>query len=147
MFFVKTVAHRLRGVSLGILIGAAALGLPAAAQTRVRLDADFTLKLAATASVDGTALTVRFDKVGEDSRCPDGAQCIVSGDATVSLTATVRGSQPRHLELHTDLEPMTAEIPGFEIALVGLAPRPAVDRPVRDRDYVATLHITRVDTK
>ena len=143
---LKAATRRVNCVSVGILALAAGwfAGLQVTAQSPAQLDKDFTLKTAASVTLDSKALTVRFDRVAEDSRCPEGARCITSGDATVILTATLRGGQPRRLELHTNEEPATAEIPGFQIALVGLVPKPGVDRPVAQRDYVATLHVKRL---
>lgn len=113
------------------------------AQQRVRLDVDYPLKAGNSATVENGVLITRFDGVTNDSRCPENARCATAGDATVIMTVTLKGGQPRRIELHTDDEPRTAEIPGFDVSLVMLGPRPTMDRPIVQRDYVATLRVQR----
>ena len=51
---------------------------------RSQPDADLQLELGETASSDG--LTITFDAVAGDSRCPEGAECVWAGEAHVRLT-------------------------------------------------------------
>jgi hypothetical protein len=92
------------------------------------------------------ALTVTFEGVRSDSRCPTDVVCISAGDATVvvRLTAPTGGQVER--ELHTNPgRTGTAETSylAYAITLVALSPMPRSDRPIPLGDYVATLTIER----
>jgi hypothetical protein len=84
-------------------------------------------------------LTVRFDEVSADSRCPLGVQCVWEGDAAVLLTvsATARSGA---LELHTAGRfPREGTYEGYRVRLVALEPQPRAGEPVRPELYRATL--------
>ena len=88
-------------------------------------------------------VTIHFDAVIEDSRCPTGVTCVWEGDGVVKLTASKNG-QNVSLELHT--HPNFAgegSAHGCRIRLVGLTPHPAADQPVDSRDYVATIVVSK----
>lgn len=44
-----------------------------------------TLKVGASSDIQEGLLTITFDKLVEDSRCPNGAECFWEGQATVQL--------------------------------------------------------------
>jgi hypothetical protein len=107
----------------------------------IPLNSDFELQPGQSALVDGASLTVRFNQVTGDSRCPGDAICILGGDAIVSVTAQ-SPSGTRDYELHTgDMRPVQHD--GRTIALVQLAPYPFITRPIQPQDYRATLKVTR----
>src|SRR5687768_17789148 len=54
-----------------------------AASDVIAVDRDFDLKPGRTARVDGTAITVSFVGVPEDSRCPTDVQCVWAGNGAV----------------------------------------------------------------
>ena len=105
------------------------------------LNTEFTLAPADVMSIDGTSLTVRFNEVSGDSRCPADALCIQGGSADVRITVQSNGST-RNYELHTgDMRPVQHE--GLTISLVQLAPYPFSSRTIRPEEYRATLKVTR----
>ena len=105
------------------------------------LNTEFTLAPAEMMSIDGTSLTVRFNGVSGDSRCPADAFCVHGGSADVRITALADGST-RDYDLRTgDMQPVQHE--GFTIALVQLAPYPFSSRTIQPEDYRATLKVTR----
>lgn len=61
----------------------ACAGSPTGPTTSLRTE--FTLAPADVMRVDGTSLTVRFNDVSRDSRCPADALCIQLGASTISL--------------------------------------------------------------
>jgi hypothetical protein len=91
--------------------------------------------------VEEPALSIRFNGVTGDSRCPADAICIQGGDAIVSLTTTsIRGT--RSLELHTGtMAPVQHD--ELTISLVRLEPYPFSSGPIEPNDYRATLRVTR----
>jgi hypothetical protein len=105
------------------------------------LNTEFTLAPADVMRIDGTSLSVRFNEVSGDSRCPADALCIQGGSARVRITVQSDGS-PRDYELHTgDMQPAQHE--GSTITLVQLAPYPFSSRTIRPDEYRATLKVTR----
>lgn len=91
-----------------------------------------------------TDLTVFFETVVEDSRCPRGVNCVWAGDAAVRIRIDAPGAPPATHTLHTN-EGSQREIAhgDLRIQLASLAPEPTPDGPPRPDDYRATLLIRR----
>ena len=107
----------------------------------VPINTEFVLAPGSSAVVDGAALSVRFNRVSGDSRCPADAVCILGGDAIVQITASGAGGT-REYELHTgDMRPVRHG--DLTIALVVLAPYPFSARTIQPDEYRATLKVTR----
>jgi hypothetical protein len=107
----------------------------------VPLNRDFELAPGGTARIDEVSLTIRFDGVSGDSRCPADAFCVTGGDAIVHITA-ISGGAARAYELHTgSMAPVAHD--GVTIALVQLAPYPFSSRTIQPDEYRATLTVTR----
>src|SRR5438105_15759646 len=83
----------------------------------VAVDQDFDLSPAGTATIDGGALTLTFDKVAEDSRCATGVQCIWAGNGAVVLTVAPPGGSKYSIQLNTNLTPNTATAATYRISL------------------------------
>jgi hypothetical protein len=95
-----------------------------------------------TAAVSEADISLRFDGVSGDSRCPGDAICIQGGDALVQIAVISRRGAPRNYDLHTgDLRPVSHE--NLTIALVELSPYPFSSRPIQPSDYRATLRVSR----
>jgi hypothetical protein len=101
----------------------------------------FDLRVGASAALRG-GLTISFDGVQSDSRCPMDALCVWAGDAVVvvSLSQAARARDQR--ELHTDPSGSKVSYLAYSITLVALAPYPRSDRQTRPEDYVATFIVT-----
>jgi|SRR5678815_5090521 hypothetical protein len=107
------------------------------------LDSRFTLAPGASASIEGTPVQVRFDRVPSDSRCPSDAACIQAGDATVRITIVSDGATQSD-ELHTGAGgPHSTVRSGVTISLEDLSPQPVSARPIPPSDYRATFKATR----
>ncbi|MGB3543376.1 hypothetical protein [Rubrivirga sp.] len=96
----------------------------------------FGLEVGEVALADGHE--VRFLEVVEDSRCPDGAECVWAGKARVRVA--VDGAPAVLSVPHTDAdgpEPATAVVGAVEVGVQSLTPYPAVEAP--DGPVVLTL--------
>jgi hypothetical protein len=101
---------------------------------------EFTLARGEAIAIEGTPLSVRFNDVTGDSRCPADVFCIQGGSAAVRITAASDRSTADY-ELHTgDMQPVVHE--RFVIALVQLSPYPFSSRTIRPDEYRATLRVT-----
>ncbi len=103
--------------------------------------ASFKLGLGETAVVRETCLTVRFDAVPEDSRCPLDVECPSAGNARVALTLLPAGGEPSGLELNTLLEPRAGTAAGHAVALLDLTPMPEAGRPIPPDEVRAKLRV------
>ena len=105
------------------------------------LNTEFTLAPGQTMAIESAALSVRFNQITGDNRCPADAVCILGGSADVNVTA-VSGQSTRDYVLKTgDMRPADHE--GYTIALVQVAPYPFSARPIQPAEYRATLRVSR----
>jgi hypothetical protein len=104
-------------------------------------DADFTIPVRGSVRIEETPLTIRFDSVTEDSRCPTDVQCVWAGNATVRLTVLSSG-HAQVIDLKTSAN-TPATLSGNSIELRGLLPARRTDPAPSYREYVATLRVTK----
>ncbi len=109
----------------------------------IRLGQEFDLEINREAVVEGESLAVVFESVLEDSRCPEGVDCLWSGNAKIRIRSSKRNQTPGAIELNTNLAPKSSSYLNYEIKLVALKPRPKADKPVQPNEYKATLIITK----
>jgi hypothetical protein len=101
-----------------------------------------TLSPGQATPIEGASLTVRFEGVTGDSRCPIDAICITGGDAQVHIAVAPVAGGRRNYTLHTgDMRPVTHG--DLTVALVDLTPYPYSARPIQPSDYRVTLRLTR----
>lgn len=84
-----------------------------------------TMSVGQTATVPNTPLTLTFDQVTKDQRCPAAAICVAGAKlvAEVAITARLNG-QTTPLKLETDGELKVVSVGGYRITLEGLQPYP-----------------------
>jgi hypothetical protein len=131
---------------LAVVVGCAAQPGPGSptALDQAMLGETFTLRPGGVAVVRGEDLQVGFDRVLSDSRCPQGAQCIVKGEAVIRVWLSTPPQGRAEHELRTAPPPDAEAVYGeYRIRLVTLDPYPQVDRTISSSDYVATLLVTR----
>jgi len=109
----------------------------------IRLGQEFDLKINQEAAIEGEGLAVVFESVLEDSRCPEGVDCIWSGNAKIRIRSSKQKHAPATIELNTNVGPKSSSYLDYEIKLVALKPRPKADKPVQSNEYKAALIITK----
>ncbi len=124
-----------------LLIFALAIGAaPAAA-------GDMFVVLGVGESVAVGDVTLGFDGVAQDSRCPAEAWCFWPGDAEAVLRAVRPGLDPLVFSLHTYYDwDHTADVAGLRVTLVGVAPSPRLNEPIDPADYRASLLVAPLQT-
>jgi hypothetical protein len=106
------------------------------------VDRQMTVGVGETATVSEVGISIRFEGVTGDSRCPIDAVCIQGGDAIVHLDVLPARAGTSEYELHTgNMKPVTHG--DVTIALVDLTPYPFSSRPIQQNEYRATLRVTR----
>jgi hypothetical protein len=115
----------------------------ATALAEAALGEAFDLHVSQSIRVKGESLTVTFERVVEDSRCPTGATCIWAGDAVVRLTLTGARGQTATIDLHTQSRPdADSRFGAYLVRLAHLGPDPRENGIPADQ-YVATLIVEK----
>lgn len=109
--------------------------------TEPALNEPFELWLNEPRRVEGTGLVFEFAEVIEDSRCPEGAMCIVAGRAEVRVNAWY-ASGPDILytmRLVDRPDSSTVVVAGHFVEFQDLLPHPSIDGPVNPRSQRVRL--------
>ena len=117
----------------------------AGAQPEITRGEEFVLRVGQTAALGGGfGVSLTFEAVREDSRCPVGVSCIWAGDAVVAITVDDTAGGTKTLELHTNGRFVTeAALDGHVVRLVALSPTPRQGSTIPVDEYEATLVVTR----
>jgi hypothetical protein len=137
---------RLRNSTLFVAALLIACAQPAAGRGAGDGSAEQTVEVRAgrEVTVGAHKLKLRFAAVLEDSRCPEGVQCVWAGNARVRLELSgARGRPAATITLNTTTEPREITYANYTIKLTNLAPRPVRDRAPQARDYVATFVVSK----
>lgn len=102
---------------------------------------EFTLRVGETVRVGDLGLSIRFQEVTQDSRCPLRVVCFWEGDAAVVVETAFADEDPQAHELHTTLEPKSVLLKDVGIKLVRLAPHPVEANSIPSEDYVLTIAV------
>lgn len=88
-------------------------------------------------------IKIKFVSLVEDSRCPEGADCIWAGNAKIKIEISC-SNRTETFEINTNLGVKGASFDGYAINLTSLTPAPKVDVQVAESDYFATFEISRL---
>ena len=94
-------------------------------------------------TVPGTKMTIKFISLVEDSRCPEGVNCIQAGNARIKVTVKMRG-ESKTFELNTNLGPKGESFEGYAINLVNVTPAPKDNIRINRNGYTATFTVSRL---
>jgi hypothetical protein len=120
--------------------------LPAGAQgVTAELGEPFELMFGQEASVEPEGITVRFESVDEDSRCPSDVVCIQQGQATITISAKIGETDAgQHmLTIGADESKSSAIFNQYSVKMTDLQPYPVSTVQTDEEDYVATLVVSR----
>ena len=99
----------------------------------------FELKIGESVSMGGGKLIFTFDSVSVDTRCPEGSNCIDSGDAVVVIKYS-----KNYYSFHTNLWPRSMTIGIYHIELLSLSPYPRISQPIQMSSYIAKFVVHEV---
>ena len=123
-----------------VLATGAASGGGASAVQQLKAGQLLQLSLRETAVSPDGRLSVTFIKVVEDSRCPEGANCIWAGNVKVRLRLR-DGGRRTDREVNSNLEPTSLKLGGLEIAFADLLPYPKVGQEIDPAAYKLKLFV------
>ena len=104
---------------------------------------EFDLRIGGTEEISGEPLTVTFERVIEDSRCPTSTTCIREGDAAVRIALRGTGKETGTLTLRTLSNQGEGRFQRYLVRLVRLLPVPREPGPIPPDEYRATLAVFR----
>lgn len=113
------------------------------AEKEVKLNQEFKLRLNEQSVLRSEELRIKFLAVTEDSRCPEGADCIWEGNGKVRIAVKKSGGEFKTFELNTTLEPKSTKFEDCEIQIVNLEPKPKSDVETKKENYTVTLIINK----
>jgi hypothetical protein len=109
-----------------------------------RLGEPFTLRVGESVAVEDAGVTVSFEKVARDSRCPKDVTCIRAGEAVVHL-AVASGEAKAILELEVPPggESPAARFQDLLVTIQELQPQKESRKPIDRSAYVAKVRVSR----
>src|SRR5688500_9815148 len=135
----------LRMLAPFVFLAACASGGSGPSAPTPAVNEEFTLAPGQTATVNDAKISLTFERVTDDSRCPVDVTCIWEGDAVVHVQVKTDTDEVTR-ELHTQGgEPRTRKAPAgqYVITLVKLEPAPRSTAPIDPAAYRATLVVGR----
>ena len=109
-----------------------------------KLGEEFELAVHQTAQMTAENISVTFQEVLEDSRCPVDVTCIWAGLAEVSLQVAVSG-QEREISLSTSPSENSAVFENYTFWLISVRPVPRSDQNIDSSAYVVTVRVDKED--
>jgi hypothetical protein len=118
------------------------INIPATNSLVLLLDSITVIQLGQTAINEKDNLRVSFDSLDNDSRCPEGVQCIWAGNASVSLSV-VRYEKITNIKLNTGIEPKVYKTDNYSIELIDVKPHPAINIKIDPKGYTIAIRVTK----
>ena len=126
-----------------LLILTSAFAQPVSRVKEAVLNQEFELKLGQQVLIENERLKISFIGVTEDSRCPEGVQCVWAGNGKVVLRLSKVRKRATMMKLNTGVDPKQNAYQGYDVKLVSLNPYPKKDVKIKIREYVVTLVVSK----
>lgn len=88
-------------------------------------------------------LKIKFISLVEDSRCPEGVNCVWEGNAKIKVLIS-NGKTSQEFEMNTNLGPKGDSFSGWAIYLEELSPAPKSDSNIDPLTYKAKFKVIRL---
>lgn len=102
----------------------------------------YEMKPGAEVAVDGADFTMLLAAVEQDSRCPEGVNCIWAGSVRVELVFCGPQAE-RSARLNTNAAPRVVKYRGRYIRITGVSPRKVSGQEIKPEDYRVTLEVSK----
>ena len=89
-------------------------------------------------------LTIKFLSVVEDSRCPEGVNCVWAGNARIKVAIIEAGREAKTLELNTNTGAKGDTHGAYAFYLTSLTPAPKANAKPDAKNYTATFAVSRL---
>jgi hypothetical protein len=102
----------------------------------------YELKVGEEKAVAGADFTLLLAAVPEDSRCPEGVNCIWAGSVGAELVFCGPKSE-RTARLNTNSPPRVLKYRGRYFRITNVSPRKVEGREIKPADYAVTLEVSK----
>lgn len=102
----------------------------------------YDVKVDAEVAVEGADFTMVLAAVREDSRCPEGVNCVWAGSVGAELVFCGPKSE-KAARLNTNAAPRVLKYRGRYIRILKVSPPRVEGRELKPADYVLTLEVSR----
>ena len=111
--------------------------------TKLPLDKEFKIKIGQRVTIQ--KLNIKFSALQNESRCPTGVQCIWEGNAAIAVQVSKMNKKGMKATLNTTtvIPPNELRHKGYKVRLVALNPWPNINQTIDEKDYEATLIVTK----
>jgi len=89
-------------------------------------------------------INIKFVSLLEDSRCPEGVNCIHAGNARIKVVVSKAGGDPITFEMNTNFGEKGNVYKGYAIYLTDLKPVPKTKVRLSRNQYTAMFSISRL---
>ena len=89
-------------------------------------------------------INVKFMSLVEDSRCPEGVNCVWAGNAKIKVMISQGNGAGETFEMNTNLGAKGATFGGYAVNLTSLTPTPKENVRINKDSYTATFSIVRM---
>lgn len=111
----------------------------------------FTLVTGQNAIIEGTGLTITFERVVEDGRCPSAVQCVETAPVIIQISAVQGDQTSTSFEMNPDphfvqlsgIPPNIIDYQGYEIELTAVDPYPEQPEDNMNLPYSATFIVRK----
>ncbi len=110
-----------------------------------KFGAPITLKVGESSDIQAGLLTITFDKLVEDSRCPNGVECFWEGQATVQLL--VNESTTVDLIMRAGMEDLAKDtLDNYIYTLLDVSPYPDMsdELPLPSEVYTVEVQVDKL---
>ena len=119
-----------------------AAGCSKEVEVNAYLNQQVRLPVGKTAIITNEDLSIKFEQVTDDSRCPAGATCVWAGEAKCQTMVTLKGvSSPLVLTVSGSSESPTV-FEGYTFT-INLEPYPQAGLTIDKTNYVMVLKVTK----
>lgn len=126
-----------------ILIATIAVALTFAMSSAAQTPEFLTVKHTKQGYAKKSKLKIKLLEVVEDSRCPEGAQCIWAGNAKIKVLID-NGTTKQEFVMNTNTGPKGDSFSGWAIYLEELSPAPKTGPTIDPQLYKAKFKIVRL---
>jgi hypothetical protein len=102
----------------------------------------YELKPGQEVAVHGADFTMMLGAVEEDSRCPEGVECIWAGSVRVEVVFCGPKAE-RSGRLNTGVAPRALKYRGRYVRIARVGPRKVRDQEIKPSDYRITLEVSK----
>ncbi|HEX7175663.1 MAG TPA: hypothetical protein VF240_10425, partial [Pyrinomonadaceae bacterium] len=99
------------------------------------------LRVGEETTLPDSKIKIRFLSVDNDSRCPQGVNCIWAGSVGVSLLLSAPDAEDERVKLNTAVEPQSVSYKGHSLRIESVSPPRVEGKKITPEDYRITLAV------